>query len=99
MRISKEIRVEALRKIGEIGDKTFRAGDYSLQLVLEVFRPIEKENPEAAEFIAKALETYGEIPVEDPDARRIFFAICLFALADMFRRQEEVDRLEKQFKR
>jgi len=97
MKISKEIRDEALRKIEEVAEKTHLPGEFSLRLVLEVFRPAAEENTEIAEFIDKALETYCEIPVEDPDARRIFFAACLFALADMFRRQAEVNRLEEQF--
>ncbi len=96
MRISKEVRDETLRKIEEIANKeTHWAGEFSVDLILKIFRPVNEESPEIGEFISKTLGEYCEIPAEEPDARKIFFAVCMFALADMFKRQEEINRLEE----
>lgn len=95
MKISKKIRDEVLEEIIAIIYSNYSITGFCLNLVCEIGRPVEQENPEVADFIRQALQTYCEIPSDDPHTRKLFFAICLFALADMFRRQAEADNLER----
>ena len=89
MKISGEIVKEALRKI----DEAKSAAGY----VHESFDQIDKENPHVAEFISMVLETWKECPPPSLKEQLEILLTDLVVLVDMFRRQEEVDGLERQF--
>jgi len=87
MKISKEIVEEALRRLEES----------PMIFVLEKLEKMRSENPHLAEFLEAVFESWKEDPPPDLERQSAVLLTDLVVLADMFRRQEEVDKLEKQF--
>ena len=62
----------------------------------EIFLLIKEENPHLAEFLEKSAEAWQEVSPRTFQEQLQFLFTYLVLLADMFRRQEEVERLKKQ---
>ena len=87
MKISKEIIREALKKLEE----------EPLTFTLKKLEEIRSENPHLAEFIEAAWESYKENKPPTVEKQAAVLLSDLILLADIFRRQEEVEKLEEKF--
>ena len=87
MKISKPIVQEAVRAMEE-------SGPMVVPLIMG-FKKVRDENEHLGEFIDAALDTWKENPPPTLDDQLSTLFIDLVLLADMFRRQEEVDNLDK----
>ena len=87
MKISKPIVQEAIRAM----DKS----EPMVVTLLTDFQKVRDENEHLAEFIDAALDIWKDNPPPTLDDQLSTLFIDLVLLADMFRRQEEVDNLSK----
>lgn len=88
MKISKEIVQETL--------KTIEEARLIAEPLMTAFQKIQEENPHIGEFINATLETWKEKPPSTLNDQLSVLFTNLVALVDMFRRQEEVDKPERQ---
>ena len=88
MKISEEIVNEAVREMEE-------RGPIVVPLITVGFKKVRDENPHLARYIDAALEIWEENPPPTLNDQLSILFIGLVLLADMFRRQEEVDNLSK----
>jgi len=91
MSISKGIVKETLERI--------EGAELVAEPLMEAFQKIREENPHLAEFIDAVLESWKEDPPSTLNDQLSVLFVDLMVLADMFRRQEEVDKLDRQFGR
>ena len=91
MKVSREIVAEVLENI--------RDADLSIDFITERFEKIDEENPVLAAFINAVIEAWKSNKPATLQDQVSVLAVYLVATADIIARQEEVDKLNKQFGR
>lgn len=91
MRVSKAIVEESVNRVQKIAQ---------LESIYEemdkMFKEIAEENPYVAHFIGLALKSWEKRSPQSLREQLTLLGFHLMTLVDMYRRQEEVDKLEEQ---
>lgn len=89
MMVSKAVVREILKRLDE--------AELATEPLMESFQKIREENLHIGEFIDAALDTRKENPPPTLEDQLAVLFNDFVALGEMFRKQEEIDKLEEQF--